>query len=120
MLKLLVGATVLGSKFAPFFHMVKVIAAIFRASVRRQKWAQGEVVVIRYADDTVLGLQHKTDADRFLKNLRERLAMFGLELHPDKTRRFEFGRFAEENRKRRGGRKTRDVLGFSHITGKNS
>ena len=67
----------------------------------RQKWAQGEVVVIRYADDTIVGFKYQADADRFLENLRERLAMFGLELHPDKTRRIEFGRFAEENRKRR-------------------
>jgi hypothetical protein len=71
-------------------------------NVWRQKWAQGEVVVIRYADDSIAGFQYQTDADRFLENLRERLAMFGLELHPDKTRRIEFGRFAEENRKRRG------------------
>jgi len=90
-------------------------------NVWRQKWAQGEVVVIRYADDTVLGFQYQTDADRFLENLRERLAMFGLELHPDKTRRIEFGRFAEENRKRRGEGKpeTFDFLGFTHISGKN-
>src|SRR5215471_9268083 len=52
-------------------------------NVWRQKWAQGEVVVIRFADDTVLGFQYQTEADRFLENLRERLAMFGLELHPD-------------------------------------
>jgi group II intron reverse transcriptase/maturase len=91
-------------------------------NVWRQKWAQGEVVVIRYADDTILGFQYQTDADRFLENLRERLAMFGLELHPDKTRRIEFGRFAEENRKRRGEGKpeTFDFLGFTHISGKNS
>ena len=84
-------------------------------NVWRQKWAQGEVVVIRYADDTILGFQYQTDADRFLENLRERLAKFGLELHPDKTRRIEFGRFAEENRKRRGEGKpeTFDFLGFS-------
>jgi RNA-directed DNA polymerase len=68
----------------------------------RNKWAQGEVVAVRYADDVILGFQHRTDADRFLENLRERLAMVGLELHPDKTRRIEFGRFAEENRRRRG------------------
>jgi RNA-directed DNA polymerase len=87
----------------------------------RKKWAQGEVVVIRYADDTVLGFQHATDADRFLEDLRERLKKFGLELHPDKTRRIEFGRFAEENRKRRGERKpeTFDFLGFTHISGRN-
>jgi len=90
-------------------------------NVWRQKWAQGEVVVIRYADDSIAGFQYQTDADRFLENLRERLAKFGLELHPDKTRRIEFGRFAEENRRRRGEGKpeTFDFLGFQHISGKN-
>src|SRR5437660_12458651 len=90
-------------------------------NVWRQKWAQGERVVIRYADDSIAGFQYQTDADRFLGNLRERLAKFGLELHPDKTRRIEFGRFAEENRKRRGEGKpeTFDFLGFQHISGKN-
>ena len=92
-----------------------------RWSVSRQKWAHGEVVVIRYADDIILGFQHQADADRFLENLQERLGMFGLELHPDKTRRIEFGRFAEENRRRRGEGKpeTFDFLGFTHISGKN-
>src|SRR5712692_656568 len=87
----------------------------------RKKKAQGEVVIIRYADDTVLGFQYQADADRFLEDLRERLGKFGLELHPDKTRRIEFGRFAEENRKRRGEGKpeTFDFLGFTHISGKN-
>jgi RNA-directed DNA polymerase len=74
------------------------------------------------ATHPILGFQYQTDADRFLENLRERLAKFGLELHPDKTRRIEFGRFAEENRKRRGEGKpeTFDFLGFTHISGKNS
>jgi len=91
-------------------------------NVWRKKWAQGEVVVIRYADDTIVGFQNQTDVDRFLENLRERLAMFGLELHPDKTRRIEFGRFADKNRRRRGKGKpeTFDFLGFTHISGKNS
>jgi RNA-directed DNA polymerase len=91
-------------------------------NVWRQKWAQGEAVVVRYADDTIVGFQYQTDADRFLENLRERLAKFGLELHPDKTRRIEFGRFAEENRERRGEGKpeTFEFLGFTHISGKNS
>src|SRR6266496_3408133 len=90
-------------------------------NVWRQKWAQGEVVVIRYADDTIVGFQYQADADRFLENFQERLAKFGLELHPDKTRRIEFGRFAEENRRRRGEGKpeTFDFLGFQHISGKN-
>jgi len=87
----------------------------------RQKWAHGEVVVVRYADDIISGFQHQADADRFLENLQERFGMFGLELHPDKTRRIEFGRFAEENRRRRGEGKseTFDFLGFTHISGKN-
>ena len=58
----------------------------------RKQRAQGDVVVVRYADDTVLGFQVQAEADRFLEDLRERLGKFGLELHPDKTRRIEFGR----------------------------
>jgi group II intron reverse transcriptase/maturase len=90
-------------------------------NVWRKKWAHGEVVVIRYADDVISGFQHQADADRFLENLQERMGMFGLELHPDKTRRIEFGRFAEHNRERRGEGKpeTFDFLGFTHICGKN-
>ena len=78
-------------------------------------------MVVRYADDIVLGFQHQTEADRFLEKFRERLGKFGLELHPDKTRRIEFGRYAEQNRERRGeGRpETFDFLGFTHISGKN-
>jgi len=90
-------------------------------NVWRKKWAHGEVIVIRYADDVISGFQHQADADRFLENLQERLGKFGLELHPDKTRRIEFGRFAEQNRERRGEGKpdTFDFLGFTHISGKN-
>ena len=89
--------------------------------VWRKKCAQGDVIVIRYADDNVLGFQHRTDADRFLEDFRERLGKFGLELHPDKTRRIEFGRYAEQRRKRRGEGKpeTFDFLGFTHISGTN-
>jgi len=89
--------------------------------VWRKKYARGEVIVLRYADDIVLGFQWGTDADRFRKQLGERLRKFGLELHPDKTRRIEFGRYAEQNRKRRGEGKpeTFDFLGFTHISGKN-
>src|ERR1035437_7933840 len=70
--------------------------------------------------DMVLGFQYQADADRFLEDLRERLKKYGLELHPDKTRRIEFGRYAERNRKKRGEGKpeTFDFLGFSHICGK--
>src|SRR4051795_10484189 len=86
----------------------------------RKKCARGEVVVVRYADDNVIGFQHLADADRFLMEFRERLRKFGLELHPDKTRRIEFGRFAERDRKQRGEGKPEafDFLGFTHISGK--
>jgi len=86
----------------------------------RKKCAHGDVVVIRYADDNVLGFQHLAEADRFLAEFRERLAKFGLELHPDKTRRIEFGRCAERDRKNRGEGKPEafDFLGFTHISGK--
>jgi RNA-directed DNA polymerase len=86
----------------------------------RKKCARGEVVVVRYADDNVLGFQYRSDADRFLAELRGRLGKFGLELHPDKTRRIEFGKFAEQDRKQRGEDKPEmfDFLGFTHISGK--
>jgi hypothetical protein len=89
--------------------------------VWRKKCARGDVVVVRYADDNVIGFQHLEDAERFLMEFRERLLKFGLELHPDKTRRIEFGRFAERDRKRRGEGKPEafDFLGFTHISGKN-
>ena len=87
----------------------------------RKRQAYGDVIVVRYADDTVLGFQYQPEADRFLEDLRERLAKFGLELHPDKTRRIEFGRFAQERREKRGEGKpeTFDFLGFTHLSGKN-
>ena len=66
------------------------------------KEATGDMLMVRYADDAVLGFQNPEDAERFLKQLRERLGKFGLELHPDKTRLIEFGRFAAERRKKRG------------------
>ena len=88
-----------------------------------QQWrkhrATGEVIVVRYADDSVLGFQYRTDAERFLQDWRERLRKFELELHPDKTRLIEFGRFAAASRKQRGAGKpeTFDFLGFTHICG---
>ena len=71
---------------------------------------------MRYADDFVVGFQHKRDAERFLSDLKGRLALFSLELHPDKTRLLEFGKFATANRRARGERRpeTFDFLGFTH------
>src|ERR1019366_10094975 len=71
----------------------------------RKKVARGQVVVVRYADDLVVGFQNKADAERFLNEFRERLAKFGLELHPEKTRLLEFGRDAGVNRRKRGEKK---------------
>jgi len=90
--------------------------------VWRQKVASGEVVVVRYADDLVVGFQHRNDAERFLAEFKERLASFALELHPDKTRLIEFGRFAQVNRQRRGEGKaaTFTFLGFTHYCATNS
>lgn len=86
----------------------------------RQRWAQGDMIVVRYADDAVLGFERRADAEAFLEQLGERMRKFGLELHPEKTRLIEFGRFADSNRKRRseGSPETFDFLGFTHICGK--
>ena len=81
--------------------------------------ATGDVIVVRYADDIVMGFEHRADAERCLEAWQERLRQFGLALHPDKTRLIEFGRYAAERRKRRGEGKpeTFDFLGFTHICG---
>jgi group II intron reverse transcriptase/maturase len=82
--------------------------------------AQGEVYIIRYCDDFVLGFQYRSDAERFQKGLARRLTQFSLELHSEKTRLIEFGRFAAANRSKRGGGKpeTFDFLGFTHCCSK--
>src|SRR5208283_2760669 len=86
----------------------------------RQRHARGEVIIVRYADDFVMGFQHRDDAEQCLRALRKRLADFGLELHPEKTRLLEFGRYAAERRKKRGegAPETFNFLGFTHICGK--
>ena len=86
----------------------------------RRKQARGEIILVRFADDFVAGFQHRQEAERFLTELRERFARFGLELHADKTRIVEFGRFAEENRRKRGDDppETFNFLGFTHSCGK--
>jgi len=88
----------------------------------RKKCASGHVIVVRYVDDTVMGFEHREEAERFLSDLGDRMRKFGLELHPDKTRLIEFGRHAERNRKQRGEKKPEsfDFLGFTHLCGKTS
>jgi len=86
----------------------------------RKTKAQGEMIVVRWADDFVVGFQHQGEAEQFHQELAERLAKFNLKLHPEKTRVIEFGRYAAERRQRRGQGKpeTFNFLGFTHICGK--
>ena len=86
----------------------------------RTKQARGDAIVVRFADDFVVGFEHRQDAERFLAALQERFQKFGLELHPDKTRLLEFGRFAVQDRRRRGEGKpeTFNFLGFTHSCAK--
>uniref|UniRef100_UPI0036F35051 reverse transcriptase domain-containing protein n=1 Tax=Rhizobium laguerreae TaxID=1076926 RepID=UPI0036F35051 len=89
-----------------------------------QQWrirnAKGDVIIVRYADDSVIGFQYEGEAQRFLQALRERLAQFGLHLHPEKTRLIRFGRYAARSCRERGIRKpeTFDFLGFTHCCGR--
>jgi RNA-directed DNA polymerase len=86
----------------------------------RRREATGDMIMVRYADDIVVGFQHENDARRFWDDMRERLRAFSLTLHPEKTRLIEFGRFAAQNRERRGLGKpeTFKFLGFVFISGK--
>src|SRR5260221_10169149 len=86
----------------------------------RQREATGDMIVVRYADDFIVGFEHEEDARRFLDEMRERLGKFALSLNDKKTRLIEFGRFAEQNRKRRGPGKpvTFNFLGFTFICGR--
>src|SRR6201982_3114686 len=89
------------------------------AQAWRRKQADGDMIIVRFADDIVVGFQTKADAVRFWAELIERMRKFSLELHPEKTRLLEFGPFATENRKKRGAGKpeTFNFLGFTHICG---
>jgi RNA-directed DNA polymerase len=86
----------------------------------RRREATGDMIIVRYADDTVIGFEHEADARRFWDAMRERLREFSLSLHPDKTRLIEFGRYAAQNREGRGLGKpeTFKFLGFVLICGK--
>jgi len=83
----------------------------------RRRDARGELIIVRFAEDASVGFEHRDDAERFWAELRERFQQFHLELHPEKTRLIEFGRFAAERRQRRGqGRpETVDFLGLTHM-----
>jgi RNA-directed DNA polymerase len=110
-----------GSVISPLLANIYLHYAFDLWAVRwRRRMATGDMVIVRYADDFIVGFQHPLDARFFLDEMRERLGKFALLLHPEKTRLIEFGRFAAERRKKRGLGKpqTFNFLGFTFICGK--
>ena len=110
-----------GSVISPLLANIYLHYVLDLWAVRwRQRVATGDMIIVRYADDFIVGFQHESDAQRFLDEMRERLGKFALTLHPEKTRLIEFGRFAAERRQRRGLGKpeTFNFLGFTFICGK--
>jgi RNA-directed DNA polymerase len=110
-----------GSVISPLLANVYLHYALDLWAVRwRRREATGDMIIVRYADDFIIGFQHESDARRYLDEMRERLQKFALTLHPEKTRLIEFGRFAAERRKRCGLGKpeTFNFLGFAFICGK--
>src|ERR1700720_1517604 len=110
-----------GSVISPLLANVYLHYVLDLWAVRwRQREATGDIIIVRYADDFIVGFQHESDACRFLDEMRERLQKFARTLHPEKTRLIEFGRFAAERRQRRGLGKpeTFNFLGFTFICGK--
>jgi hypothetical protein len=92
-----------GAVISPLLANIYLHYALDLWAVRwRQREATGDMIIVRYADDFIVGFQHESDARRFLDEMRERLLKFALTLHPEKTRLIEFGRFAAERRQRRG------------------
>jgi group II intron reverse transcriptase/maturase len=109
-----------GSSISPLLANVYLHYALDLWVAAWRKQARGDVIVVRYADDAVLGFERREEAERLRRERQAQLRTAGLELHPEKTRMIEFGRFAESNRKRRGESKpeTFDFLGFTHICGR--
>ena len=83
----------------------------------RRRHARGDVIIVRYVDDFAVGFEHRSEAEKFVSELKQRLRRFGLDLHAEKTRLIEFGRYAIRDRRRRGDGKpeTFNFLGFTHI-----
>jgi RNA-directed DNA polymerase len=110
-----------GSVISPLLANIYLHYSLDLWTVRwRRRQATGDMIIVRYADDFIVGFQHESDARRFMDEMRERLQEFALSLHPEKTRLIEFGRFAAERRRWRGLGKpeTFNFLGFTFICGK--
>ena len=109
-----------GSGISPLLANVYLHYALDLWVMAWRRKARGDVIMVRYADDAVLGFENRDEAESLRRELQEQMRKVGLELHPEKTRMIEFGRYAESNRKRRGEGKpeTFDFLGFTHMCGK--
>jgi RNA-directed DNA polymerase len=111
-----------GSVISPLLANIYLHYVLDQWTDQWRRNAQGDVIIVRYADDAVIGFQHEYEAKRFLKDLREQLGKYGLELNEDKTRLIRFGRFARQNREERGEGKPESFtfLGFQHVCAENS
>jgi group II intron reverse transcriptase/maturase len=110
-----------GAVISPLLSNVYLHYVLDQWSNRWRQTGRGDVTIVRYADDAILGFEHQDEAARYLRELKERLREFGLELNEEKTRLIRFGRFAALNRAERGEGKPEafTFLGFQHICGKN-
>ena len=113
------AGTVQGGSVSPLLANIYLYYVFDQWVHQWRKQAKGDGIVVRYADDFIVGFQYRYEAQRLLTDLTQRFGRFGLELHPDKTRVLEFGRFAREDRSRRkeGKPETFNFLGFTHICG---
>lgn len=110
-----------GAVISPLLSNVYLHYVLDQWTDQWRQAARGEITIVRYADDAILGFQHQDEAERYLKELKEHLREYGLELNEDKTRLIRFGRFARFNRAERGEGKPESFtfLGFQHICGEN-
>lgn len=111
-----------GAVISPLLANVYLHYVLDQWTVQWRQNAQGDVIIVRYADDAIIGFQHESEARRYLEQLQERLAEYGLELNQDKTRLIRFGRFARQQRRERGEGEPEafQFLGFQHICAENS
>ena len=105
-----------GGSISPLLANIYLHYALDLWACQKRKGMRGEMIIVRYADDFVMGFEHRAEAELLLEELRARLAKFHLTLHPEKTRLLEFGRFAKANRTKQGvgSPETFDFLGFTH------
>jgi group II intron reverse transcriptase/maturase len=110
-----------GAVISPLLSNVYLHYVLDQWTDQWRQTARGDITIVRYADDAILGFQHQDEAERYLRQLREHLREYGLELNEEKTRLIRFGRFARLNRAERGEGKPESFtfLGLQHICGKN-